>query len=141
MADQDVVSLTGNVLEDISSFRGEAVEFELDSINRVRESFGLSPITCASATKAILHAMTEVMPATRMHLVTETLAAFFGGLEKVPPLPRRDAADGAAYVSKIGEMTQGSNIQGPRGPSLGCVVDGYPLGVYLYAKTLALRSN
>jgi hypothetical protein len=81
MADQDVVSLSGNVLEDISSFRGEAVDFELDSINRVRESFGVPPIARDSATKAILHAMTEDAP------------------------------------------------------------DGYPLGVYLYAKTLALRSN
>jgi hypothetical protein len=138
MADQDVVSLSGNVLEDISSFRGESVDFELDSINRVRESFGVPPIPRDSATKAILHAMTEDAPD---HLVAETLAAFFGGVDKVPPLPRRDEADGAAYISKIGEMTQGSNIQGPRGPSLGCVVDGYPLGVYLYAKTLALRSN
>ena len=140
----DVVSLgnVGDVLSEIGTFRGEDLEFTLASINNARSKHDLPRISEKSAIKAILSA---TYPEGEEEFVAHLLVQFFGRIEALPTFDSatdKDLDDPMIYVTKLDELRRNnSNIQGPVGPNLGCLFDGMPLGIYLYAKVLALRSR
>jgi hypothetical protein len=134
----DTVSLgqTTDVLDEISVFRGQRIDFTLESINKNRKEHGLHEISHSKALNAILSAIQDHFPDMTDEDTVQILAGFFG-----PDADTMDIVeyDSAAYVQSIAALNATSTINGPRGPSLGCVYHDIPLGVYLYAMVLAKR--
>lgn len=137
MTDTIPLGQTTDVLEEISVFRGKHVNFTLESINKNRTEHGLQEISHTKAFNAILSAIQDNFPDCPDNNIVQILAGFFGPSARMDTLDIQ--RDSAAYVQSIAALNATSEINGPCGPSLGCVYEGTPLGIYLFATVLAKR--
>lgn len=125
-----------DVLDEIRLFRGKQIKFTLDCINKNRRQEGLKEISCSKALNAIICGIQQHAPAMSDEDTAHILAGFFGPHGGTMDI---EECNPSVYVQLIRALNEESDLEGPRGPSLGCVYQDTPIGIYLYATVLAKR--
>lgn len=139
MTDTVRLGQTTDVLDEISTFREKHITFTLDCINKNRTQHGLHEISCSKALNAIMCAFQQHSPEMSDEEIAHILAGFFGPHAATMDIEECDSSVDELYVQLIADLNEASTLTGPRGPSLGCVYQDTPVGIYLYATVLAKR--